>query len=84
MLLLAAILAAEPTRHQHDLIPGADSDGARGQLCALCVAGPARITSPAPVLAVPTAITFVAAEIHPIAPSIDIVDPTASRAPPVV
>ena len=83
VLVLAAILAVEPPLHQHSLIPGADSDGGRSQLCALCVAGPARIVSLAPSIAIPIAVAFVPVEVRPIAPSIDARGPVPSRAPPI-
>jgi hypothetical protein len=85
VLLFTAIVAVEPTLHHHSLIPRAGRNSWHApNFCAACVAGSARIVSPAPVIAVPVVVAFTAAPEQPVARWADAFHLVPSRAPPAV
>ena len=84
LLLFAAIIAVSPAFHNHSLIPAAGPDVSHAtSFCAACVAGSARISSPAPAVAEPVVVTAAFAPPHVVAVSTDARGPVPSRAPPI-
>ena len=83
LLVFAAIIAVGPAFHNHSLIPAAGPDVSHAtSFCAACVAGSARIVSPAPAVAQPVVVTVAFALPHVAAASADARGPVPSRAPP--
>lgn len=89
VLLLAAIVAAEPTLHNHPLIPGQGGDSAtmapQQTICAACAISAGGISLDPPAVSAPTttiayslaALTVLAADRRPAIP-------LPSRAPPAL
>jgi hypothetical protein len=83
LVLLAAMLAVGPAFHNHSLIPAAGADVAHAtNFCAACVGATARITSPAPAVAIPIVVSIATAPSTVAVPSADASGPVPSRAPP--
>lgn len=84
VLLFAAIIAVSPAFHNHSLIPAAGPDVSHAtSVCAACVAGSARIVSPAPAVAEPVIVTAAIAPARVVTVSADARGPVPSRAPPI-
>ena len=82
LVLLAAMLAVGPAFHNHSLIPAAGQDLSHATVCAACVGATARITSPAPAIAIPVVVTIAFAPLPTAVVSADASGPVPSRAPP--
>jgi hypothetical protein len=83
LVMLAAMLAVGPAFHNHSLIPAAGQDLSHAtNFCAACVGATARITSPAPAIAVPVVVTIALAAPPAVVVSADARGPVPSRAPP--
>jgi hypothetical protein len=63
LIVLAAVIAAEPVIHSHPLVP---DNAAVQSLCAVCASGPARLSIGAPTVAAPTVVLY-AIDTHPTA-----------------
>ena len=83
LVLFAAIVAVGPTLHNHSLIPAPGPDVSHPpNFCAACVAGTARIASPAPAITAPVVVMFATPTVHVPVLTADARGPVPARAPP--
>ena len=87
-LLLAVVLAVEPTFHNHSLIPGGGDEAAsvtaRQTVCAACAIGAGGITLPTPAVAAPVLVLYALIVFVVLSDSKRFQLALPSRAPPTV
>jgi hypothetical protein len=84
-LFLIAVLAVEPTLHNHSLFPSADGGvNASGSICVVCAVGANQVLSVAPAVHAPQSVAYDAPTL--LATFVSSAAPLqlASRAPPLV
>jgi hypothetical protein len=77
LLLLAAIVAAEPLLHEHPLLQSQEAT-----VCAACAAATAQLAVHTPTLVAPLAVAYQLVAVSVTGHSFDAPLPLASRAPP--
>jgi len=87
-LLLAVVLAVEPTFHNHSLIPGRGDDAAsvtaQQTVCAACAIGAGGIVLTPPAVAAPVAVLYALVACLVLADSKAVALALPARAPPAV
>ena len=88
LLLFAAIVALEPTLHNHSLIPTHGDDAAsitaQQTVCAACAIGAGGVVLAPPAVAAPLTISYALAGLVILTASKRLALPLPSRAPPAV
>lgn len=82
LLLLAAILVAEPIVHTHPIVGGGDSGISTPSVCAICAVAAQQITVVRLLLDAPLLVVDRVAAAEPQWHSVDVPLQRASRAPP--
>ena len=77
VVVFAAILVVEPLLHNHSLEGKAESS-----VCAICVAGTAKLPVVVPSVAAPTVVAYTIQRLRVRIASVETPMPRASRAPP--
>ena len=88
LLLFAAVIAAEPTLHNHSLIPNHGDEGAsltvQQTVCAACAIGAGGMVLAPPAVAAPLTVSYAVVAFLVLAVSKRLALPLPSRAPPTV
>jgi len=88
LLLFAAVIAAEPTLHNHSLIPNHGDEGAsltaQQMVCAACAIGAGGVVLAPPPVAAPLTVSYTLVAFLVLAASKRLVLSLPSRAPPAV
>jgi len=82
LLLLAAILVAEPIVHTHPIVGGGDSGLSTPSVCAICSVAAQQMTVMRVLIHAPMVVVDCASAAEPRWHSTDVPLPRASRAPP--